>query len=66
MESPLGSRHVAQIAIVVRDIEASGRRWATLRGLPEATVIITQPGDEVRMTYRGQPSHARTKLAFLE
>lgn len=66
MSAPLGSRRVAQIAIVVRDIEASGRRWAALLGLPEPSVIITQPGDEVRMTYRGRPSHAQTKLAFLE
>ena len=66
MESPLGSRRVAQIAIVVRDIEVSARRWARLLGLPQPQVIITQPGDDVRMTYRGRPSTAQTKLAFLE
>lgn len=55
---------VAQIAIVVHDIEEACERWAQILGQPVPNVIITQPGNEVNMTYRGQPSNAQAKLAF--
>lgn len=60
----LGSTTVAQIAIVVHDIEQACKRWAEILGVSVPNVIITQPGDEVNMTYRGQPSNAQAKLAF--
>lgn len=55
---------VAQIAIVVHDIEEACKRWAQILRQPVPNVIITQPGNEVNMTYRGQPSNAQAKLAF--
>lgn len=55
---------VAQIAIVVHDIEEACKRWAQILGQPVPNVIVTQPGNEVNMTYRGQPSNAQAKLAF--
>lgn len=60
----LGSTIVAQIAIVVRDIEGASKRWAEILGMPVPNIIITQPGEEVNMAYRGQPSNAQAKLAF--
>lgn len=60
----LGSTTLAQVAIVVRDIEASARRWAAVLGMPVPNIIITDPGSEVHMTYRGAPSNAQAKLAF--
>ncbi|MFN8497120.1 MAG: VOC family protein [Anaerolineae bacterium] len=60
----LGSTSVAQVAIVVRDIAAAAQRYADILGLPVPPVIITQPGLDVHMTYRGQPSNAQAKLAF--
>lgn len=60
----LGSTTVAQIAIVVRNIEEACERWAKLLGVSVPNIIITQPGNEVHMTYRGQPSNAQAKLAF--
>jgi catechol 2,3-dioxygenase-like lactoylglutathione lyase family enzyme len=62
--SNLGSTTVAQIAIVVHHIEEACKRWAQILGQPVPNVIITQPGNEVHMTYRGQPSNAQAKLAF--
>lgn len=52
----LGSKTVAQIAIVVRDIEAARQRFADLFGMPVPEIIITAPGNEANMTYRGQNS----------
>ena len=63
MES-LGSTTLAQVAIVVRDIEEACRRWSALLGQPIPNVITTQPGDEVAMAFRGAPSNAQAKLAF--
>lgn len=60
----LANTTVAQIAIVVHDIEEACKRWAQILGQPVPNVIITQPGNEVNMTYRGQPSNAQAKLAF--
>ncbi len=60
----LGSTTVAQIAIVVRNIEEACQRWSQILGQPLPNVIITQPGNEVNMTYRAQPSNAQAKLAF--
>lgn len=64
LQNNLGSTTVAQIAIVVRDIEGASKRWAEILGMPVPNIIITQPGEEVHMTYRGQPSNAQAKLAF--
>jgi catechol 2,3-dioxygenase-like lactoylglutathione lyase family enzyme len=63
-QNSLGSANIAQIAIVVNDIEEASRRWSDILGQPIPNVIITQTGTEVEMTYRGAPSGAQAKLAF--
>ncbi len=63
-QNSLGSTTLAQVAIVVRDIEASARRWSQVLGMPFPNIIVTEPGNEVQMTYRGEPSNAQAKLAF--
>lgn len=63
-ESGLGSTTIAQVAIVVHNIEEASQRYAALFGMPVPKVIVTEPGDEVTMTYRGAPSNAQAKLAF--
>ena len=63
-QSHLGSTTLAQVAIVVKDIEAASKRYSEILGLPVPNVITTQPGDDVHQTFRGQPSNAQAKLAF--
>jgi methylmalonyl-CoA/ethylmalonyl-CoA epimerase len=63
-QSHLGSTTVAQIGLVVRNIEEAAQRFADILGLPVPKVIVTEPGLSVHMTYQGQPSDARAKLAF--
>lgn len=63
-DSHLGSTNLAQVAIVVRDIEEAAKRYSEILGLPVPNVITTQPGNEVQQTYNGQPSNAQAKLAF--
>jgi len=64
MSTNLGSTALAQVAIVVRDIEAAARKWADVLGMPTPEVIITRPGLEVAQTYKGVRSSAQAKLAF--
>lgn len=63
-QSHLGSTTLAQVAIVVHNIEEAAQRYADVFGLPVPSIIVTQPGREVHMTYRGEPSDAQAKLAF--
>ncbi len=65
-ETHLGSSKLAQVAIVVRDIEEASRRYAEVLGLPVPNVITTEPGLQVEMSYQGEPSDARAKLAFFD
>jgi hypothetical protein len=62
-----GLQHVAQVAIVCKDVEACSKRWAAVFGLPApASFDTTKMGREVGLTYRGRPSDARVKMAFLK
>lgn len=61
---PLQNTQLAQVALVVRDIEESKKRWAELLGCPIPPTIVTDPGDKVRMRYLGNESTSQAKLAF--
>lgn len=63
---PIGSRKLAQVAIVVRDIESAISNWSAALGVDAPPIIVTESGDQVRMSYRGHPSSARAKLAFFD
>jgi methylmalonyl-CoA/ethylmalonyl-CoA epimerase len=65
-ESPvLQSTRMAQVAIIVEDIEKSSELFASMFGMDKPAVIIAD-GHESRPTrYRGQPSDATAKLAFI-
>ncbi|MFZ4508803.1 MAG: VOC family protein [Fimbriimonas sp.] len=55
---------VAQIAIVVRNIEESIAKYAALFGVEPPKPMTTAPGLDVNQTYRGVPTNAQAKLAF--
>jgi catechol 2,3-dioxygenase-like lactoylglutathione lyase family enzyme len=61
-----GMKKVVQVAIVVRDIEASSKRWAELLGMPVPPIRTTRPGHEVKVIYRGKPSDGQAKLTFFQ
>lgn len=64
MTENLGSNTLAQVAIVVHNVEEAAKRYADILGLPVPEPIVTAPGLEANQTYRGLPSDARAKLAF--
>ncbi len=59
-----GLKKIVQVALVVRDIEASARLWADLLGMPVPKISTTRPGHEVNEIYRGKPSEGQVKLTF--
>ena len=59
-----GLKKVIQVAIVVRDIEASSKRWSEVLGIPAPPIQTTRPGHEVKVVYRGKPSEGQAKLTF--
>lgn len=66
MSHPLGEKKLAQIAFVVKDIDAAIGRWSALLGVDRPGVIITDPGNEVNATYRGASTNDQAKLAFFD
>lgn len=63
-DQSLGSTTVAQVAIIVKDIEARAQAWAGILGLPVPEIRTTDTVDIAKTEYQGQPSTARAKLAF--
>ncbi|HEX5689491.1 MAG TPA: VOC family protein [Roseiflexaceae bacterium] len=63
-EQTLGSTTVAQVAIVVENIEERARAWADVLGQPVPEIRITDTVDVARTEYNGAPTTARAKLAF--
>jgi methylmalonyl-CoA/ethylmalonyl-CoA epimerase len=59
-----GLKKVIQVAIVVRDIEATSKRWSEVLGMPVPPIHTTRPGHEVKVVYRGKPSEGQAKLTF--
>jgi hypothetical protein len=48
-----GLNKVVQVAIVVRDIEASSKLWADLLGMPVPEISTTRPGMKLRKSIAG-------------
>jgi len=66
-EAPsIGSRKLAQVAIVVKDIEEAVRTWSQMLAVPPPQIITTKPGNEVNGVYRDEPTNDQAKLAFFD
>lgn len=64
-EQGLGSRIVAQIGIVVHNIDEAAERFSKILGIEKPNIIISDGHETAHTLYKGQPSEARAKLAFL-
>ena len=62
----IGSSIVAQIGVVVKDIEKSSRAYAELLGVEVPRWELTDPVERAHTQYLGQPTKAQAKLAFFE
>lgn len=66
MPEQLGTTVLAQVGVVVRDIEVAARAWAGLLGVPVPAITLTDTYEVTRATYKGEPTPARVKLAFFQ
>ena len=63
-DQSLGSTTIVQVGIIVDDIEAKARAWASILGLPVPEIRLTDPAEFTQAEYKAQPTTARAKLAF--
>ena len=56
---------MVQVGIVVRDIEKTSAAYAKAFGIEKPSWSSTDSYDKARTEYRGKPSTARSKLAFM-
>lgn len=62
----LGTNVVAQIGIIVRDIERVAQNYADFFGIEKPKWAWTDPVEQARTEYGGEPTPARAKLAFID
>ncbi|HZK33826.1 MAG TPA: VOC family protein [Bacillota bacterium] len=57
---------MVQVGLVVRDIEKTAGNFAEVFGIKMPDISITDTIDKAETEYKGKPSHARAKLAFID
>ncbi|MCL6443608.1 MAG: VOC family protein [Alicyclobacillus sp.] len=60
----LGTNVIAQIGIIVRDIEHTSQVYADFFGVEKPKWILTDGYDKAHTEYHGEPTEAKAKLAF--
>lgn len=65
-ESMLGTDLIAQVGLLVRDIESSAQIFADFLGVETPPITTTGILEEAHTLYMGQPSKARARLAFFD
>ncbi|MCX8160337.1 MAG: VOC family protein [Candidatus Saccharicenans sp.] len=63
---PLGTDKVVQVGIVVKDIEKAARAYAGILGTEVPAWFLTDTVEKAHTEFRGKPSEARAKLAFIQ
>ena len=62
----LGTHTVMQVGLLVNDIEKTAQVYADFLGLPMPKIQVTDVLEKSQAKYRGSPTRARAKLAFLK
>jgi 4-hydroxyphenylpyruvate dioxygenase-like putative hemolysin len=62
----LGNNKMVQVGIIVKDIEKTAADYAEFFGIDTPSVQITDGYDKAETEYKGKPSEARAKLAFMD
>jgi methylmalonyl-CoA/ethylmalonyl-CoA epimerase len=64
-EPVIVSKNLAQVAIIVKDIDAARTAWAKLLGIRVPEVSIAESNSARPTLYMGKSSDAKAKLAFV-
>jgi methylmalonyl-CoA/ethylmalonyl-CoA epimerase len=62
----LGTNVVAQVGIIVKDIEKTSQAFADFFGVEKPPANPTDPLEKAQTSYKGNPTEARAKLAFFD
>ena len=62
----LSSTTITQVAIIVKDIEDSAKRYAALLGVDVPKIGLTDAAETSHIKYKGGDTKARAKLAFFD
>ena len=62
----IGNNVITQVALVVRDIEATARAYADIFDLDVPAISETESAEETNIRYRAETTAGRAKLAFFE
>ena len=62
MDNIIKSRKLAQIGIIVKDVEKAAQLWADMLGVPVPDLIITETLDQTNAEFMGKPTTARAKI----
>ncbi|MDD3612968.1 MAG: VOC family protein [Caldicoprobacterales bacterium] len=57
---------MVQVGVVVRDIEKTARNFTKIFGVDMPHISLTDTRDKALTEYKGQPTEARAKLAFID
>jgi len=63
-EPVITSKRVAQVAVIVKDIDKARIAWAQMLGVKPPEVSVAEGHFSRPTLYRGNPSDAKAKLAF--
>ena len=66
MNNKLGATTVAQIGLVVNDIEKTGQKFADFFGVERPPVVGSGPDEIVKAQVHGEPSTASCKMMFFD
>lgn len=61
-----GHGDVVQIGIVVRDIERTAKAYADFLGIEPPSWFLTDPLEKAHTVFKGKPTGAQAKLAFIQ
>ncbi|WP_019640294.1 VOC family protein [Paenibacillus fonticola] len=60
----LGTKVVAQVGLIVKDIEVTGKKYADFLGVEVPPIELTDEFEKSQIHYRNNPTTARAKLMF--
>lgn len=66
MSEALIYNSITQLGFVVNDINKSARVWADFLNVDLPEIMITDPVEKVHTEYKGKPTAAQAKLAFIQ
>jgi methylmalonyl-CoA/ethylmalonyl-CoA epimerase len=65
-KNALGTNVIAQIGILVNDIEKTSQNYADFFGIEKPEWSLTDTLDRAKTEFEGNPTEARAKLAFFD